>query len=147
MTLGTSWKWTPQCLLSFSVGLISVVIMTSRYLHDRAGIKKCLSCWALIAHICNPSYSRGRDQEDQGLKPSQANSSKDPITKKPTTKKGWQSGSRCRPWDQTPVLQEKKKVFPLNGWITFHAVARLHYVYPSIHWWIFGPFLPCGPCE
>jgi hypothetical protein len=26
------------------------------------------------AHACNPSYSGGRDQEDQGLKPAQANS-------------------------------------------------------------------------
>jgi hypothetical protein len=24
--------------------------------------------WALVAHICNPSYSGGRDQEDYGLK-------------------------------------------------------------------------------
>jgi hypothetical protein len=24
---------------------------------------------ALMAHACNPSYSVGRDQEDQGLKP------------------------------------------------------------------------------
>jgi hypothetical protein len=29
----------------------------------------------LVAHACNPSYSGGRDQEDQGLKPAQANSS------------------------------------------------------------------------
>jgi hypothetical protein len=30
--------------------------------------------WAL-AHACNPSYSGGRDQEDRGSKPAQANSS------------------------------------------------------------------------
>jgi hypothetical protein len=29
----------------------------------------------------------------------------DPILKKPFTKKGWWSGSRCRPWVQAPVLQ------------------------------------------
>jgi hypothetical protein len=28
--------------------------------------------WAPVAHTCNPSYSRGRDQEDCGLKPAQA---------------------------------------------------------------------------
>jgi hypothetical protein len=28
----------------------------------------------LVAHACNPSYSGGRDQEDQGLNPAQANS-------------------------------------------------------------------------
>jgi hypothetical protein len=35
-----------------------------------------------VAHACNPSYPRGRDQEDHGLKPAQANSSQDPILKK-----------------------------------------------------------------
>jgi hypothetical protein len=48
--------------------------------------------WAPVAHACNLSYSGGRDQEDRGLKPAQANSSRDPISKKPITKKGWQSG-------------------------------------------------------
>jgi hypothetical protein len=27
-----------------------------------------------VAYACNPSYSRGRDQEDRGSKPTQANS-------------------------------------------------------------------------
>jgi hypothetical protein len=52
---------------------------------------------ALVAHACNPSYSGGRDQEDHSSKPAQENSSQDPISKKPSTKKGWRSGSRCRP--------------------------------------------------
>jgi hypothetical protein len=30
---------------------------------------------ASVAHVCNPSYSGGRDQEDCGLKTAQANSS------------------------------------------------------------------------
>jgi hypothetical protein len=34
-----------------------------------------------MANACNPSYSRGRDQEDHGTKPAQANSSQDPVTK------------------------------------------------------------------
>jgi hypothetical protein len=29
----------------------------------------------LVAHVCNPNYSGGRDQEDHGSKPDQANSS------------------------------------------------------------------------
>jgi hypothetical protein len=37
--------------------------------------------WALVAHACNPSYSVGRDQEDHGSKPAQANSWRDPVTK------------------------------------------------------------------
>jgi hypothetical protein len=42
---------------------------------------------APVAHACNPSYSGGRDQEDQGLKPACANSSQDSISKMPNTKK------------------------------------------------------------
>jgi hypothetical protein len=56
-----------------------------------------IESWAPVAHTCNPSYSGGRDQEDPGLKPVRGNSSGDPISKKPITKMGWWSGSRCRP--------------------------------------------------
>jgi hypothetical protein len=38
---------------------------------------------------CNPSYSGGREQEDRGSKLARANSSWDPILKKPITKNGW----------------------------------------------------------
>jgi hypothetical protein len=44
--------------------------------------------WALVDHACNPSYSGGRDQEDLGSKPTQANSLQDPISKKTHHKKG-----------------------------------------------------------
>jgi hypothetical protein len=40
-----------------------------------------------VAHACNPSYSGGRNQEDQGLKSTPANSSQDPISKKPNHRK------------------------------------------------------------
>jgi hypothetical protein len=50
---------------------------------------------AMVAHFCNPSYSRGRDQKDCTSKIVQANSSWGLILKKPFTKKGWWSGSRC----------------------------------------------------
>jgi hypothetical protein len=36
-----------------------------------------------VAHACNPSYSGGRDQEDGGSKPGQANSICDPISINP----------------------------------------------------------------
>jgi hypothetical protein len=39
----------------------------------------------LVAHTYNPNYLGGRDQEDCGSKPAQANSSQDPILKKPIT--------------------------------------------------------------
>jgi hypothetical protein len=41
---------------------------------------------ALVAHA-KPSYSWGRDQEDCGLKPAQANSSRDPTSKSPSEKR------------------------------------------------------------
>jgi hypothetical protein len=39
-----------------------------------------------LAHACYPDCSVGRDQEDHGLKPAQANSLQDPISKKPIIK-------------------------------------------------------------
>jgi hypothetical protein len=52
------------------------------------------NCWVPEAHAYNPSYSGGRDQEDHGSKPVQANSSMRPYLEKPFTKTGWWSGSR-----------------------------------------------------
>jgi hypothetical protein len=43
----------------------------------------------LVAHTCNPSYSRRRDQENRGSKPARANSSKVPISKISSRKKDW----------------------------------------------------------
>jgi hypothetical protein len=40
-----------------------------------------------VAHIYNPSYSGDRDQEDRGSKPAWGNISRDPILKKPFTKR------------------------------------------------------------
>jgi hypothetical protein len=51
---------------------------------------------ALVAHICIPSYSGGREQEDCTSKPAWENSSQDPISKIPNTKQGWWSGSSGR---------------------------------------------------
>jgi hypothetical protein len=41
-----------------------------------------------VVHVCNPSYSGGRDQEDHGSKPAQAHSSVRPYLEKPFTKIG-----------------------------------------------------------
>jgi hypothetical protein len=49
-----------------------------------------------VAHTFNPSYSGGRDQEDCGSKPAQANSLGGPISKPLNTKKGWQHCSSGR---------------------------------------------------
>jgi hypothetical protein len=42
-----------------------------------------------VAHPCNPSYSKGRDQEE-----AQANNFERPYLEKDITEKGWRSGSR-----------------------------------------------------
>jgi hypothetical protein len=49
------------------------------------------SYWASVTYTYNPGYSVGRDQEDHGSKPACANSSQNPISKMPNTKKGQQS--------------------------------------------------------
>jgi hypothetical protein len=36
--------------------------------------------WVPVAHDCELSYSGGRDQEDRGSKPAQANSSRNPLS-------------------------------------------------------------------
>jgi hypothetical protein len=41
-----------------------------------------------VAHTCHHSYFVGRDQDGTSSKPTQANSSQDPILKISTTKKG-----------------------------------------------------------
>jgi hypothetical protein len=43
--------------------------------------------WVLVAHACHPSNSGGRDQEGHDSKPAWANSSRDPLLKKPFAKK------------------------------------------------------------
>jgi cytochrome c2 len=43
--------------------------------------------WEPLAHACNPSYSRGRDQENHGSKPAWTNSSLRPYLEKPIKKK------------------------------------------------------------
>jgi hypothetical protein len=65
----------------------------STALHDEKILKTCCG-QAPVAHTYNPRYLGGRDQEAHGSKPAQANSSQDPILKKPSQKWGWWSGSR-----------------------------------------------------
>jgi hypothetical protein len=49
-----------------------------------------------LAHAYNPSYSGGIDQEDHSLKPRQI-VHETLSQKNPSQKKGWRSGSMCRP--------------------------------------------------
>jgi hypothetical protein len=56
----------------------------------------------LVAHACNPCYSGGRKQEDQGSRPAWENGSRDPISKM-----DWRYGSSGR----THALQEQSRAF------------------------------------
>jgi hypothetical protein len=50
--------------------------------------------------------------------------------KKPITKKGWWSGSRCRPWVQTAVLQKKpQKTKTKTKCIYVHYTKMCVYIY------------------
>jgi hypothetical protein len=60
-----------------------------------------------VAHTCNPSYSGGRHQEDHGSKP--ANSSQDPISKKPITKKRRRGSTKLEALNTNPRAAKKKK--------------------------------------
>jgi hypothetical protein len=67
---------------------------------------------ALVAHICNPSYSGGRDQEDHGSKPVWANSLWDYILKIHITKKGLVEWLKIQALSANPTITKKKK----NSW-------------------------------
>jgi hypothetical protein len=60
-----------------------------------------------MAYTCNPSYLGGRDQEDCGSKPAQANSSQDLILKKTHHKK--RTGRVVQAVDPEFKLQNHKK--------------------------------------
>jgi hypothetical protein len=63
--------------------------------------------WVPVAHTCNPNYSG--DQEDCGLKPAPANSSQNPISKKPITKTGLVAQGKG-PDFKPQYLKKKKKL-------------------------------------
>jgi hypothetical protein len=62
-----------------------------------------------VAHTYNPSYSGSRDQEDQGSKPTQANSLRDTCLKKPFTKKvGLVEWLKVKALSSSPSTVKKK---------------------------------------
>jgi hypothetical protein len=67
------------------------------------------TCRLPVAHISNPRYSRGRDQENCGLKPARANSSLRPYLKKPFTKKGLVEWLKVTALSSSSSTRKKKK--------------------------------------
>jgi hypothetical protein len=89
----------------------------------RAGLQACTTMpgtrnprfhqtrlYELVDHACNPSYSGGRDQEDPSLKPAQANSSGDPISKNLSQKKkkGLVEWFKVKDLSSSPSTTKKK---------------------------------------
>jgi hypothetical protein len=100
-------------------------------------IKKKIAGRAPLVHACNPSYSGGRDQEDHGQKPAQADSSRDPILKNPSQK--YRSGGvvqgegpEFKPQYRKKKKKKKKKLpAELCSGVVPHVLCKLGSI-PSI---------------
>jgi hypothetical protein len=64
----------------------------------------------MVVHAYNPSYWEGRDQEDHGLKSTQANSSLDSILKKNPSQKGLVEWLKVQTLRSNPSTKKKKKL-------------------------------------
>jgi hypothetical protein len=53
----------------------------SKTLSQKKKEKKKINCWALVAHICYPTDSGGRAQEDHSSKPAPGNCLRNAISK------------------------------------------------------------------
>jgi hypothetical protein len=62
-----------------------------------------------VAHVCNPSYSGGRNQEDHDSKPGWATSSARPYLKKHFTKIGLAEWLKVKALSSSPSTAKKKK--------------------------------------
>jgi hypothetical protein len=70
-----------------------------------------------VAHSYNPSYSGGRDQEDHHSKPTRANSSQDPISKKTFTRKGLVKCLKVKVLSSNPKKETKKQTKKLFSFL------------------------------
>jgi hypothetical protein len=68
---------------------------------------------APVAHTCNPRFSKSRNQEDWGSKPAQANSSQDPVSKKPNTKRAGGVAQGVGPEFKPSTTKNKKSLICL----------------------------------
>jgi hypothetical protein len=87
MAPGADWEWMDQKL--DREGMEAIARKHQPELETCiSSVKKKKKSRVLVAHACNPSYSRGRDQEDRSSKPAQANKFMRPYLEKPFTKIG-----------------------------------------------------------
>jgi hypothetical protein len=78
-----------------------------------------------VAHICNPSYSGGRDQEDKIQRQPQANSLEDPISKIPITKRAGRVGQGEGPEFKPQYCKNKTKQTNKQTLSVFHYSSGL----------------------
>jgi hypothetical protein len=64
--------------------------------------------WALVAHACNPSFSRGRDQED-AVQSQPRQIVRKTLSRKNLSQKGLAEWLKVKTLNSSPVLLEKKK--------------------------------------
>jgi hypothetical protein len=84
------------------------------------------SCWALVAHACNPSYSGGRDQEDCDLKPAGHIVPQD-LSQKAVTKIGLVEWFKVKALSSSPsTTKKKKKKKSLSGEVQRKRVQPKH---------------------
>jgi hypothetical protein len=76
-----------------------------------------------VSYVCNPSYPGGRDEEDHGLKPAQANSSARPYLQKPVTKIELVEWLKVKALRSNPSTAKKKKE-KNNGILCSHEEER-----------------------
>jgi hypothetical protein len=62
-----------------------------------------------VTHTCNSSCSGGRNQDDGGSKPAQANSLRDPISKNPSQKRDGRVAQGEGPEFKPQYCKKKKK--------------------------------------
>jgi hypothetical protein len=77
-----------------------------------------------VAHACNPSYSGGRDQEDHGLKPAQANSLRDPISKNPSQKMAGGVAQGLGPEFKPQYCKKKEHILSLQSIFIYHQLSQ-----------------------
>jgi hypothetical protein len=83
-----------------------------------------------VAHACNPSYSEGRDQEDQISKSAQANSSQDPTPqgkKKKSQKRAGEVTQGVDPEFKPQYHKKKKKKKDLIFFPPIHNIPFIIY--------------------
>jgi endogenous inhibitor of DNA gyrase (YacG/DUF329 family) len=108
-----------QNMLEFIFKLFPCIILSyinpnSCFYMNKTSNKNQETSPALVAHVCNPSYSGGRDQENHGSKPAQANSSVRPYCKKTFTKIELMEWLNVKALSLSPSAANKQTKKPRN---------------------------------